>query len=391
MFRKALSSLVNRPKSQLPALDVLRSIAVLLVIFGHQGHSYESIATPTWFTHSRLVRSGFYGVDLFFVLSGYLIGVQLWRELLERQTVDVRTFVIRRGLRIWPLFYFFYVVLILLGFTGQASQYGWSDLIYLTNYVNRGIVMGSWSLCIEEQFYLLAPLGLLIGAQSNAPLSRYRIALGCGFLLLPAIRALTWMLSADDFWVHDPDLYKTLIYTPLHTHCDGILIGLVIANIRMDKSTANFRRLLKRWWLLPLAIAVAALLFKLQQTVFAFTAVNLVFGTVVFLALETQVAEWRMWKSLPFYWISRLSFGMYLNHEYFLDFVSNVFQQWVPVAYIGAGLHSLLAAVALVLLSASIALVTYCLIEYPPLYWRDRWLAQQKRANLRPTMASAQL
>src|SRR5579863_315750 len=178
MIKKALLSLTSRPKHQLPVLDVVRSIAVILVIVHDLGCALESNGAQNWFTRFPLVRSGFYGVDLFFVLSGYLIGIQLWKELLERQSIRIGSFVIRRGLRIWPLFYFFYVCLILTGSTGRDQQYGWSDLIYLTNYCNRGIVKGSWSLCTEEQFYLLAPLLLSIAARRTVSLAHYRMALG---------------------------------------------------------------------------------------------------------------------------------------------------------------------------------------------------------------------
>jgi peptidoglycan/LPS O-acetylase OafA/YrhL len=135
------------------------------------------------------------GVDLFFVLSGYFIGRLLWREVRSYQSVRIGRFILRRGLRIWPLYFFFFVFS---GFVlGRASaNHGWSDLVFLTNYANHGVVMGSWSLCTEEQFYLAAPLLILLGIDSGMSLRGFRRVLVALLFLLPIIRMITWICAA---------------------------------------------------------------------------------------------------------------------------------------------------------------------------------------------------
>src|SRR5947208_2818681 len=94
-----LRDLACPPEGRIPALDALRALAVLLVIAGHTRASYlEFGGHESLFTRSPVVRAGWVGADLFYVLSGYLIGRQLWRELARRGTVALGRFVLRRGL-----------------------------------------------------------------------------------------------------------------------------------------------------------------------------------------------------------------------------------------------------------------------------------------------------
>ena len=109
---------------------------------------------------SPFVRWGWTGVDLFFVLSGLLIGTQLWRELDRTGDIRVGRFLLRRGLRIWPLYTS--LVVSIFGevvFLGRDGSGLWSDAAYLSNYFHCQIG-GSWSLSTEEQFYILAPISL---------------------------------------------------------------------------------------------------------------------------------------------------------------------------------------------------------------------------------------
>ena len=100
---RALRSLVVPPPGTFPSLDAFRTAAIVLVIGNHLAVGGSELApSPVWgFT---LFRYGWTGVDLFFVLSGFLIGRQLQRELQRTDSVRVPRFLLRRGLRIWPLY-----------------------------------------------------------------------------------------------------------------------------------------------------------------------------------------------------------------------------------------------------------------------------------------------
>jgi peptidoglycan/LPS O-acetylase OafA/YrhL len=230
--RAALRELWQRPRGQIPALDAMRTFAVLFVIAHNFTNSYlEQGGTENVFSRLPFVRGGWIGVDLFFVLSGYLIGKQLWRELLQTQTINVSRFILRRGLRIWPLYFFF--LFFVVAFLGRGSfPFGrwWTDAVFLTNYVNQGVVMGSWSLCTEEQFYVFAPMLLLLGAQRSGPIARYRRYLWALLVLLPMARAATWWWFTGGLASHDPQLFIRVLYEPIHTHSDGLVMGLLLAN-----------------------------------------------------------------------------------------------------------------------------------------------------------------
>src|SRR5262249_4481493 len=101
---RALRSLFVPPPGTFPSLDALRTAAIVLVIGNHLAVGGAELApSPAW--NFTLFRYGWTGVDLFFVLSGFLIGRQLQRELQRTDSVKVPRFLLRRGLRIWPLYF----------------------------------------------------------------------------------------------------------------------------------------------------------------------------------------------------------------------------------------------------------------------------------------------
>lgn len=135
---------------QIGALDFLRTAAVLMVVLFHLREAYLACGgEPSWLTRLPPLKYGVVGVDLFFVLSGYLIGGQLWRELAASGTIRIDRFLLRRGLRIWPLYYGFIALLALVpiaSYYRHVDAVWWSDAFYLSNYSNRGLVDGSWSM-----------------------------------------------------------------------------------------------------------------------------------------------------------------------------------------------------------------------------------------------------
>jgi peptidoglycan/LPS O-acetylase OafA/YrhL len=145
------------------SLDLLRSLAILLVVNCH---------TVSAFGTSRglnVLQLGGKGVDLFFVLSGWLLGYQLLSELRDTGSIDVRRFWLRRWLRTLPAYY------AVLGFTfawqvlaRQDGELYWSYLIFGQTYATGMPYFGvSWSLCVEEHFYLVvAPLLLFASRHS---------------------------------------------------------------------------------------------------------------------------------------------------------------------------------------------------------------------------------
>src|SRR4029077_18685201 len=134
--------------SRLKELDFLRGIAIILVLLRH---------IPLFtFTHNI----GWIGVDLFFVLSGFLVSGLLFKEYLKFGDIRPKLFLIRRGFKIYPLYYLFYIPYLVL----IVREQGWSsvdvrgflsDMTFTQNFINGwGWAYGaSWSLAVEEHFY----------------------------------------------------------------------------------------------------------------------------------------------------------------------------------------------------------------------------------------------
>ena len=141
---------------RLVQLDFLRAVAVFLVIGNHaavcppETNFYIHQITRVW------SRGGWAGVDLFFVLSGFLIGGLLFNEYKKRGAIDVKRFLVRRAFKIYPAFWFLIAVTLLVNFlSGDAIYRGGflSELLFVQNY-HPGIWAHTWSLAVEEHFYI---------------------------------------------------------------------------------------------------------------------------------------------------------------------------------------------------------------------------------------------
>lgn len=366
LFAGSLSELMHPPAAQIPFLDGLRAIAILLVVSGHLSAKYASAYGPTIYSRLPFVANGWIGVDLFFVLSGFFIGGQLWKELKRSGSVKVGRFMLRRGMRIWPLYYFIFVCVLLFSVTiGHAPRgYGWSDLVFLTNFHNRGLVEGSWSLCTEEQFYIVTPLALYFFARHLRAVERCRPWLWMLLCLVPLLRAGLWVHFTGHFFVHDPALFSPIYYSSV-THCDGLIIGLIIANL-WETRVKPTAKIVNPWSLVAIAVLVMAALHVLQKEIFDFSALAIFFGSLVWLGLQRRIS---VFNSRVFFWISRLSFGMYLNHEYMAPWVVEKVLPRMMFSHFHL-LSNLLGVAILAIASAAVALVTFCFVEHPFLQWR---------------------
>src|SRR6266699_1680656 len=215
-----------------PGLDLLRALAIILVVIYHAG--IFGFALP-----HRLHRFGWIGVDLFFVLSGYLIGGQLLAPLARNQSINLPRFFSRRGLRIMPAYFVVLAVYFCLPFLREFPQISplWKFLISVQNINLRGGTAFShaWSLAIEDQFYLALPLILiLIGCWPRAG-----IIIPCiifiGGLILRAF--LAWQNPGDGGVSFRG--FQLWIYYPTWTRLDPLVFGVVLAAIEKFRPS---------WW-----------------------------------------------------------------------------------------------------------------------------------------------
>jgi hypothetical protein len=168
------------------------------------------------------------------------------------------------------------------------------------------------------------------------------------------------------------------IYLPFHLHADTLVMGLILSNLATTgDGDPGLRRSM---WLLPLGAVVCLPLVVVQREVFSFTEVALLFGACARFAISPLARRVPLLGARPFYVVSRLSFGMYLNHRYFESSVVDFFSARVPIA--SPGLQFLVIYAALAAVSALVALGTFCLIEHPFLALRAERLEREPPAGV---------
>lgn len=363
---------------RIPALDGLRGIAVLLVMFLHYG------SPDTKGAGAAVVRAiasfGWAGVDLFFVLSGFLItGILLDSR---RSKSYFRTFYIRRFLRIFPLYYGFLAIVVWIwgprnGAVEAVERQVWL-WTYLTNFdiVRHGWLYGAsavvnhlWSLAVEEHFYLVWPL----------------------FVLWLDRRELRWLALAGVFGapmvrvVLDVAGYRALAaYMLTPARVDGLAVGALLAIMARDEGG------LARWrvhaaWVLGGAAATIAWVFASAPHFFynswfvlkfSIPALSLGFGALLLLTLTATSRSWlqRVFGSRILRFYGRYSYGLYVWHPFVGRLLLNAgFTQLLVQRLIPGG--ALTALVTFVLKSAIATIVALCswrLIEQPFLRLKDR-------------------
>jgi peptidoglycan/LPS O-acetylase OafA/YrhL len=203
------------------SLDVLRACAILSVL---SFHALDLHTPPS--SLARVLAFGWMGVDLFFVLSGFLIARQVFRAQTRRRLGDeLRTFWLKRWFRTLPLYYavlFVFVVvkphLLHFRFRGEV----WPYLFFVQNFRAPEDFVPSWSLCVEEQFYLVFPLVAFdLARRVRLPSIAWLAPMGLSVLF----RLLIWPpLHATSF-----ETFSTTIAWPTYTHMDGLAVGVFLA------------------------------------------------------------------------------------------------------------------------------------------------------------------
>ena len=225
-----------------PGLDLLRSLAILLVALFHM--SLE----PAPEVLRVIQQCGWMGVYLFFVLSGFLIGSQLLRPYLRNEKPSLWTFYLRRAFRVLPAFWVVLLVYVLV--PGFRERPNLPDVWWFLSFTqNLGLeapaaFSHAWSLCVEEHFYLFFPI-LVLWLMRKPSLGK---AIGVAATIFVAGLIIRWMIwahylapIADDsnnerlFIVR----YWGMIYFPTYARLDGLLVGVLLAGIRIFRPA---------WW-----------------------------------------------------------------------------------------------------------------------------------------------
>lgn len=330
-------------------LDFIRGLAILMVLDFH---------SPVHWLSYPLQRLGFpnfgwAGVDVFFVLSGFLVGGLLVKEWRVKQRVDVRRFLIRRGFKIWPQYYVFLGLVLL---TRHRSLHDlWGNLLNIQNYV--GGIPHTWSLAVEEHAYLLLVFCLSLAARWHWRVRT--IAVGTAAVCAVVVVSRLWLIE-----------HGFEVVNRTHTRIEGILYGLLLA-LLYHYTPEMFRRLQSLRWIWVACLAIALLFFRFQTDApwsasIGWDMADLLGIVFVMLLYRPARTGQRSWLYRLVAWIGVYSYGIYLWH------VSVI----APVMAFGAYLphRFLLFWTALAPLVAGIlvgALLTK-IVELPALKVRDQ-------------------
>ncbi|MGC1547247.1 MAG: acyltransferase [Rhodanobacter sp.] len=366
--------------NRLPGLDLLRAIAIVWVMLFH------SWVIDGWGHFGGVETFGWMGVDLFFVLSGYLIGSQLLKPLANGEPVSFADFYLRRAFRVLPVFF----VVLALYFLWPAFrefpgiQPLWQFLSFTINllidYEHNKAFSHVWSLCVEEHFYLLFPwlAWWLTRRPSVTKFISVCIAVVLGGM---AIRGYVWLHEIAPLrGVDDGRLslrYLQDIYYPTWSRLDGLLIGVVLATIKAYRPELWTRLQHKANSLMFVGLIVVGLaiwLFRgksdLLSTVVGYPLLSLGLGLLVLAGAGTQswLGKWRVPGAG---WIALTSYSLYLSHKAVLHLVEVTLGTQVDG-------HGVLTFAVYTLAVLAVGALLYYTVERPFLRLRERFHVSAK-------------
>ncbi len=342
--RQVVTDLFSPPSGQLDALNGLRGIGCILVIAHHVASFSGNLSSGPNNAERldgffKVINQLWIGVDVFFVISGFLIGRILMNNIGRGGSVQFPRFFLRRAMRVFPAFYlvltlaiFWYTKLdipyskfLLVGPQGWEAMFkdSWLNYVLLMNYTYHAGTpnpMGwTWTLCVEEHFYLFLPAVLVLLYRS--PRSWVVPAGLVSLIILPVIgRAIQFALNPDLFQ-GDGFFYQT------HNRVDEMMIGVLIAYLYVhhkDKLQAFTERAGSWCWITAVVIfgfvGVYGGINELGMfpVVFQYFLVAFAIGLLIINGLFLQNVATRILTSHKPYLISRVSYGIYLLHPYVL-------------------------------------------------------------------------
>jgi peptidoglycan/LPS O-acetylase OafA/YrhL len=285
---------------------VVRGTAILLALGWHFGRTpsghpvLDALQLP-----GHLF--GWAGVDLFFVLSGFLMGQLVLGERARTGTFDGRRFTVRRVLKLWPVLYVFLAVHAVLG-DEPLSSYLWQNALHVQNYAGTSLAH-LWSLAVEEHFYLgLAVLFPLFARRGGSVKVLVAALVG---VLVTAV-ALRYAGAASG-------VSETRLQWRTHFRMDSLAAGLLLAVVRVHAPTA-FARLARQrlLWAVLLAEGVRLLVGMGKDdalgSVLGFTVAYATAAAFLLLLYDAAWVTRLRWLTSPVAALGRYSYGIYIWH-----------------------------------------------------------------------------
>ena len=270
--------------------------------------SFHAVTIPTKPLLEALVmpgqRIGWTGVDVFFVLSGFLVGGLLLKEYYNSGTIDAKRFLARRAFKIWPSYYFYLLFQVVVR-RHPLHTFLIANLLHIQNYVGTSLEH-TWTLAIEEHFYLALAFTLAFVVGRKWTPHRITVSLAWAIPVIIAVRCATVV-----FHGHDPT-------QTTHTRIDSLLFGVLLAAL-FTFYPDTFDRVANMTFACVVIIA-ATLIFLFSHPsatamdTFGFTLLYLAAGAFLLLVYRHsgRIKGW-----LPYRWVAQIgvySYGIYLWH-----------------------------------------------------------------------------
>jgi len=359
-------------------LDLLRFFAVMLVLGRHMEQPPETWPSVCRSIFLVLGGGGWVGVDLFFVLSGFLVSGLLFSEYKSRGDFSFIRFYVRRAWRIYPPFFVMIIFTVVVFFVFSKPIPQWqllSEIFFLQSYFT-GLWGHTWSLAVEEHFYFLLPIVLALTLnfrkKSSAP---FKPILGLFFLVAVIallLRFLNWHFRES--YTHPTHLF------PTHLRFDSLFCGVAISYF-YHFHEQQFVKILTPWrWYLMLCgvlLLSPAFAFQLETTTFVFTVGFTFFylgsGMLLVSVLLIRFSRGRVIRSLAL--LGTYSYSIYLWH-----FVVATWGIALIERTYGASLEFAVRAVLYIGGSLALGVVMAKVVEVPTIRLRDRWYPSLSRA-----------
>jgi len=358
--------------NRLPGLDTLRALAIAVVMVFHLQRLLPDIFGP-------IGRFGWMGVDLFFVLSGYLIGSQLLKPVRDGRSISFLDFYRKRAYRILPVYLVVLALYMFWPLWREAPGISplWQFLTFTENFfINYSVNQAFsqvWSLCVEEHFYLLLPV--IVVVLSRKPAAWKTIALLASLVALGlAIRSYEYFhvllpmgRESDEFGVH----YIERIYYPTYTRLDGLLAGVALALMRIFRPGWWSAILQRANWLVAGGVALmgCALWMFADRSSAVGTVVGFPLTALALAMLVMAAADRRSWfgrARVPgARLVATLAYSLYLTHKE----IAHLDELWLPKIM---GARDWKTVCVLVVSCLAAAALFYVAIERPFLALRDR-------------------
>lgn len=342
-------------------LDFIRGIAILLVMLVHTAPA----APGAWLAPIGVAFPviGLSGVNLFFALSGFLVGGLLIRDYMDTGSVPATRFLVRRAFKIWPPLY---VLLLFHLFAGRhpPETFLWQNVLAVQNYFGTSITQ-TWSLAVEEHFYL--GLAALVWW-----LARRRAAFGTIMTVLAALATLSIVLRI--IAVARGEYHEAAFYTQYRL--DSLLFGVMLAAVYWMRPQL-FAALARRRWPLVLAVlaAVASVVILRDDPAWqrgpGLTIETLGYCALIVLVHQHSGTIVRAFWYRAVAWIGLYSYGIYLWHS-LSHSVADTADAVLRARHVPADLRWLIATGAAFAFAILLGAVMTRLVEWPMLKLRDR-------------------